>query len=93
MKKFSFILMLTLAAFSLPGRAETQSVTLDLPTMNCALCPITVKKALDQVDGVVDASVSYEKKEAVVTFNQTRTSAEELVAATTNAGFPSTIKE
>lgn len=90
-KKFIFMFMLSI--FSLPGWAESQSVTLDLPTMNCAMCPITVKKALDQVDGVVDASVSYEKREAVVTFNETRTSTEELIAATTNAGYPSTIKE
>jgi mercuric ion binding protein len=56
------------------------------------MCPITVKKALTKVDGVSRAEVSYEDKEAMVTFDDEKTSADALIEATTNAGFPSTIK-
>lgn len=91
MKQLIFIIMLL--ATSLTAGAKPQTVTLDLPTMNCAMCPITVKKALNKVDGVSRADVSYEKKEAVVTFDDARTNAGALVKATTNAGYPSTIKE
>ncbi|WP_288367492.1 mercury resistance system periplasmic binding protein MerP [uncultured Alcanivorax sp.] len=73
--------------------AKPQTITLDLPTMNCAMCPITVKKALKRVDGVAKAEVSYEHKQAVVTFEDTQTSAEKLIEATTNAGYSSTLVE
>ncbi len=44
MKKL--IALSTLAALSSPLWATTQTVTLSVPGMNCATCPITVKKAL-----------------------------------------------
>ena len=91
MKKIALGLMITLV--SLAAWAKPQTVTLDLPTMNCAMCPITVKKALNKVDGVNETDVSYEKKQAVVTFDDAKTSTDTLVQATTNAGYPSTVKE
>lgn len=83
----------TLALLSLPVWAAPQTVTLDLPTMNCDMCPITVKKALSKVDGVTEAEVSFDTKQAVVTFDDTKTSADALIKATTNAGYPSTVKK
>lgn len=71
--------------------AGPRTVALDLPTMNCAMCSITVKKALGRVDGVVRAEVSYEKKQALVTFEDGETDTAALIEATTNAGYPSTI--
>lgn len=84
---------LVFAITSLSSWAKPQTITLDLPTMNCAMCPITVKKALKRVDGVAKAEVSYEHKQAVVTFEDTQTSAEKLIEATTNAGYSSTLVE
>lgn len=60
--------------------------------MVCPLCPITVKKALQKVNGVLNADVSLERKEAVVIFDDAKTNEQELIKATGNAGFPSTIK-
>ncbi|MBI4006701.1 MAG: cation transporter [Gammaproteobacteria bacterium] len=59
--------------------------------MNCAMCQITVKKALTRVMCVIEANVSYERMQAMVAFEGTQTSIKELVKATTNAGFPSTV--
>lgn len=89
MKKI--MLAFALVIVSLPALAKPQTVILDLPTMNCAMCPITVKNSLVQVEGVATAEVSYEHKQAVVTFEDTQTSATALVEATTNSGYPSTI--
>lgn len=87
-------LVVTLAAlFSAPVFAGTQTVTLSVPGMTCATCPITVKKALTQVDGVIEAKVTYEPKEAIVTFDDAETSVDVLTEATKNAGYPSTVKE
>lgn len=43
---------LALAAAVAPVWAATQTVTLAVPGMTCAACPITVKKALSKVEGV-----------------------------------------
>ena len=69
--------------------AASKTVTLSVPGMTCAACPITIKKALTDVDGVTDAEVSFDKKEAVVTFDDTKTDVSALIEATTNAGYPS----
>lgn len=72
--------------------AASKTVTLDVPGMTCAACPITVKTALTRVKGVEKAEVSFEKKEAVVTFNDAETNVEALKEATKNAGYPSSVK-
>lgn len=80
------------AALVGPAWAGDKTVTLSVPGMNCAACPITVKQALTKVAGVRNAAVSYEKKEAVVTFDDAKTTVSTLTEATENAGYPSTVK-
>ena len=80
------------AAVSVPVWAATKTVTLSVPGMTCAACPITVKKALNKVEGVAKIEVSLENKEAVVTFDDAKTKVEALLDATKNAGYPSTVK-
>lgn len=92
MKKFVALLALSLALIA-PAWAATKTVTLSVPSMTCATCPITVKLALSKVDGVIDAKVTWEPKEAVVTYDDTKTSPAALTRATENAGYPSTTKE
>ena len=89
--------LIAIAAFfvilTVPAWAAIQTVTLSVPGMTCAACPITVKKALSKVDGVQEVNVSYKKLEAVVTFDDAKTTVETLTKATENAGYPSTIKK
>lgn len=86
-------LALVLAAgLSSMAMAAVQTVTLDVPGMTCSSCPITVKKALSKVDGVQQVKASFEKREAVVTFDDKKTSVEKLSSASTNAGYPATVK-
>lgn len=92
MKKLAALIALA-AALSAPAWAATKTVTLSVPGMTCAACPITVKKALTKVDGVQKAEVSYEKREAVVTFDDAKTNADTLTKATANAGYPSSVKQ
>lgn len=80
-------------ALAAPAWAAIQTVTLDVPGMTCSACPITVKQSLTKVPGVSKANVSFEKKEAVVTFDDAKASAETLMKATKNAGYPSTVKQ
>ncbi len=85
------LVFLSLIGLVMSAGAATKTITLAVPTMDCPVCPITVKKALTQVPGVSQASVSFDKRQAVVTFDDTRTSAQALTLATRDAGFPSTV--
>jgi periplasmic mercuric ion binding protein len=69
-----------------------QTVTLDIQNMTCALCTITIKKALQKVEGVQQASVDYDSKTAVVIFDSQKTSNDALIKATTDAGYPATVR-
>lgn len=89
----------TLAAvlFALTASASTswaasRTVTLSVPGMDCPVCPITVKKALTGVDGVVKAKVDFEKRLVVVTYDDAKTQVGALTKATTDAGYPSIVK-
>jgi len=84
---------LTLAMLAVPAVAAMKTVTLFVPGMNCATCPITVKKALGKVEGVTKTEVNLEKRAAVVTFDDARTNLEALTRATGDAGYPSTLVE
>lgn len=75
------------------AQAAPQTVTLDVPGMTCAACPITVKMSLQKVDGVTKTSVVYDKREAIVTFDDSKTNVAALTKATADAGYPSTVKK
>lgn len=90
MKKLS--LAVVLAVLAGPGWAGSKTVTLSVPGMTCAACPITVKKALSKVDGVSKTEVSFEKLEAIVTFDDAKTTVEKLTKATEDAGYKSSVK-
>jgi len=72
---------------------SSQLVTLDVQNMTCAVCPITIRKALQRVEGVQKADVEFNTKTASVTFDPRKTDPEALINATTNAGFPATLRQ
>lgn len=88
--------LIAVAAFTrateTPVLAAAKTVTLSVPGMTCASCPITVKTALTRVKGVGKVEASLENKEAIVTFDEAKTTVEALLDATKNAGYPSTVK-
>ena len=92
MTRATMALVLGSLALSSAAFADRKTVTLVVPGMNCAACPITVKKALEGADGVEKVTVTYEPKEAVVTFDDSRTSVARLQEATKKAGYPSAPK-
>jgi mercuric ion binding protein len=73
--------------------AANKTVTLRVPGMTCSACPVTVKKALQNVKGVEKVVATFEPKEAVVTFDDSKTTLDKLREATANAGYPSTLEE
>lgn len=93
MRKFYVILLVaSISAPSVNG-AEQQTATLDVTNMDCAACPITVRKALENAPGVRNAKVEYASRTAVVDFDPDKTTPEALTKATAYAGFPSSVKQ
>ncbi len=84
-----FASLVFIAVLSAPVWAATKTITLNVPGITCPACPITIKKALNKVQGVSKVDVNYEKKQALVTFDDTKTDTKALVKATTDAGYPS----
>ena len=85
-----------LASFAVAAGAQAaggHSATLAVSNMDCAVCPITVRKALEKVPGVDAAKVDFKTKLAVVSFDPAKTEPEALLKATADAGFPSTLKQ
>lgn len=87
-----FTKLLTIALLPVASAfAAQQSTVLDVQNMTCSLCPVTVKKALQNVPGVEAAKVDFGKKTATVKFDPAKVNTAALVKATTDAGFPSTL--
>ena len=70
-----------------------KSITLNVQNMTCGLCPVTIKKALENTVGVTKVQIEFDKKTAVVSYDAEKVGVAKLVSATTNAGFPSTPRE
>ncbi len=85
----STLLALALLCSADAALAAIRQVKLTVPTMDCATCPITIRVALMKVPGVKKAVVSYERREARVTFDDAKTTIAELTRATDGVGYPS----
>lgn len=72
--------------------AQQETVTLSVEGMTCPVCPITVRTALEKVPGVKNAEVDLDTQTATVVFDPVTANVEALTAATTNAGFPSSVR-
>jgi len=92
MRNLLATLMVALMPFPAPA-ATPQTAVLDVQNMTCNLCPVTVKKSLEHVPGVSQARIDFEKKTATVTYDADKTTAAALIKATTDAGYPSTVRK
>lgn len=86
------VLFPLLLSASIAAAAE-RTVTLTVENMTCALCPITVRTAIERVTGVEDVQVDLESKTAVVVFDDAQATVEDIAEASRQAGFPAVLKE
>ena len=92
MKLTRTLALLALSAAAPFAAAKQQSVTLTVPTMDCATCPITIKTALTKVPGVEKVKASYEKREAVIVYDDAKATVADLKKATEDVGYPAMLK-
>ncbi|MBB3222064.1 mercury resistance system periplasmic binding protein MerP [Pseudoduganella umbonata] len=91
MRLLTFVAALLLSGSAIAATPEV--LTLNVQNMTCATCPITVKKALQQVAGVRDVKIDFEHKTATVHIDTAKATVAMLTKATTDAGFPSTVRK
>jgi mercuric ion binding protein len=65
-------------------------VTLDVPSMNCSLCPIAITGVLRKQPGVQEVSADLASKSARILYDPDRTTPERLAQAVSEAGYPAT---
>ncbi|MEL7187476.1 MAG: cation transporter [Pseudomonadota bacterium] len=89
---FTVVVFLLFANNALVASETNQTVKFEVAKMTCATCPIAVKKAMQRVNGVIDVSVSYDDKVAIVTYDSALTTPKKIGQASTDVGFPATLK-
>jgi mercuric ion binding protein len=92
MKTLNVLSLIALLAAAPLALAKQQTVKLNVPTMDCATCPITIKASLVKVPGVSKVQVSYEKREAVIVYDDAQATVADLKKATEDVGYPSMLK-
>lgn len=73
---------------SAPSLAKMQIASFEVENMTCATCPITVRRAMQGVDGVSDVTIDFEAKTATARFDPAQTTVETIAAASADAGYP-----
>ncbi len=72
---------------------ENERILITIEGMSCTSCANGIKAMLKRTPGVISAEVSYERREANVEYDPSRTSTEKIVEAITNMGYRATVKE
>ena len=64
-----------------------KEIKLKIEGMHCTGCSSRLEKVLNNTDGVESATVSFEEKQAIITYNESQTDIEQIKQAIQNAGF------
>lgn len=72
------------------AEASEANAKFSIENMTCATCPISVKKAMERVNGVKSVEIDYPTKVATVTYDPGVTTPADIAAASTNVGYPAT---
>ncbi len=88
MLRHIFFTSLAALAIASANAAALARITLDVPGMDCALCPVTVSKALKRVPGVIDVRAELSTKSAEVSYDPAKVTPTQLERAVTEAGYP-----
>ena len=92
MKRFPIVLLLLMMflstlIFSFPAYAESEKVMLHIEGMVWAAWPVIVKKALEGLDGVEKATISYEQKRGEVSYNPDKVGETDIINKVKEVGF------
>jgi len=78
-----------MSAKEIPPDANVRQTTLAIKDMTCPSCALGVEYQIKQLDGVYDAEIKYPEGTAVVTYDSSKLSAEDIAAESTI--YPATV--
>lgn len=64
-----------------------KEIKLNIEGMHCTGCSNRLEKVLNNTDGVEKATVSFEEKQAIITYNENQIDIEQIKQAIKDAGF------
>ena len=67
------LVVVLLLVIAVHVEAAQRNVVMEIEGMSCYGCPVTIEKALKKVKGVIEAEVSFEKKKAWLTVDDSVT--------------------
>lgn len=68
-------------------------IILNVEGMHCAACSAAVERALSKIDGVENASVNLTANNALINFDESKTTVEAMITAINNAGFSGSLPQ
>ena len=74
------------------AEAAQSEATFYVANMTCALCPVTVRRAMSGVAGVQSVEVNFDARTAHVVFDPALTDAEAIARASAQAGYPAEVQ-
>lgn len=98
MKRLSTLMLVLVlnalaTASAIAAEGHARKAIFSVEKMSCASCPITVRKAMQRVDGVRQVIVDFDSRTATVVFDPRLTDAIQIGAASASVGFPATLVE
>lgn len=68
-----------------------QTLKLSIPDMHCSSCPKLITLTLSEIPGVISANASLETKQAVVEYDNTLVTPDQLIGAIKEIGYPASV--
>ena len=75
------------------NQSNIQTVNFDVKGMTCASCEQHITHAVNELEGIVNVNASYEKANAKVEFDNSKTTKEDIEKAINSTGYKVTYKE
>ena len=61
---------------------------LNVPTVHCTSCKLTIEETLEELDGIADSNVDLDTKHVTVTYDPDTVKLAAITAAIEEAGYP-----
>ena len=91
MKKLSIVLLALAVVW--PLQAATKTVAFEVNGWTCGSCAGATRIALKKLDGVQDVQTDHEKKEALVTYDDSKVTTGRMVQAIAKLGYKAIVKD
>lgn len=86
MNHFNFMALFFISSVSL-AKEQTKTCIYDVSGMTCASCELTLRVAVNKLDGISEIKASTGKKSATVVFNPKKITSEKIAEKINSVGY------